>query len=644
MFRFIPMTRALVLAMLLCTCLGKNALSRGRSFVIDYENGMFLKDGAPFRFVSGSLHYFRVPKAYWMDRLVNMKMAGLNVLHTYVEWSGHEPEPGAYNFENEYDLEEFLDMADDLGFLVMFRPGPYICAERDNGGLPYWLLREHPHMKYRSSHPAYLNAVDRFFNYLLNMMKPYLYKNGGPIISVQVENEYGSYPECDKDYMLHLVELIQKHIGADVPLFRSNQADESLFDCDNVRDTLPTINMKHDFNSSRALEIVRNSLKKNGKNKGPFVVTEYYSGWMDHWGEPHANVDPAEVAKTFDELMNLGASVNFYMFHGGTNFGFTSGSSPPIVPTSYDYDAPLSEDGDPTPMYYMLRNVTSKYMPLPPGETPRPKPKMRLGSVPLTQSITLEQVLKRFRRHKLLRAATSDMPKTFEELGQDYGYLVYTTIVDFQPKKQEMLTVDGLKDRGYVYTETSRHILSRVDNQLSVPITIKKGGRLKIIVENQGRTNFGLRNHDVKGITSRVTLGERTLRGWTTEAVPITQVDDICEILNVVKNTRYGEVPGFFYGTFGLPEGTKPLDTFLEPIGWTKGVAFVNGINLGRYWPKKGPQVTLYVPASFLLPFPSENTVLLFEMEEGPTEDPQVKFHKRPVLNRLTRNENDTNG
>lgn len=141
-----------------------------------------------------------------------------------------------------------------------------------------------------------------------------------------------------------------------------------------------------------------------------------------------------------------------------------------------------------------------------------------------------------------------------------------------------------------------------------------------------------------------MTLGERTLRGWTTEAVPITQVDDICEILNVVKNTRYGEVPGFFYGTFGLPEGTKPLDTFLEPIGWTKGVAFVNGINLGRYWPKKGPQVTLYVPASFLLPFPSENTVLLFEMEEGPTEDPQVKFHKRPVLNRLTRNENDTNG
>ncbi|CAN8028401.1 unnamed protein product [Ixodes persulcatus] len=286
-----------------------------------------------------------------------MRMAGLNALQTYVEWSGHEPEPGKYVFEDNYDLKTFLQTAKDVGLLVVFRPGPYICGERDNGGFPYWLLRLNPNMKYRSSDRTYLKAVDKWLEVLLSMVEPFLYRNGGPIITIQVENEYGQYPVCDHDYMRHLVQIFQFYLGRDVILFRTDLAKDDAYKCDAVNDTLVTADFGAGMNVKRAFDSVRRA-----QGKGPLVVTEYYSGWMDHWGSPHTKTDSSEVLKTFEEILRFNASVNFYMFQGGTNFGFSNGRNPPSQrrPTSYDYGAPLSEAGDPTDLYYKIRNITSR--------------------------------------------------------------------------------------------------------------------------------------------------------------------------------------------------------------------------------------------------------------------------------------------
>uniref|UniRef100_A0A0K8R8L4 Putative beta-galactosidase n=1 Tax=Ixodes ricinus TaxID=34613 RepID=A0A0K8R8L4_IXORI len=262
-----------------------NTEGPARSFIVDYENDRFLKDGEPFRYVSGSLHYFRVPKAYWKDRMTKMKLAGLNALQTYVEWSGHEPEPGKYVFEDNYDLKTFLETAQEVGLLVIFRPGPYICAERDNGGLPYWLLRLDPNMRYRSSDKTYLDAVDKWLSVLLPMVEPYLYKNGGPIITVQVENEYGQYFVCDHNYMRHLVEVFQHYLGQDIILFRTDAPSDSAYRCDAVNNTLVTADFGAGTNVKRVFDVV-----KRAQGKGLLIVTEYYPGWLDHWGAPHARL------------------------------------------------------------------------------------------------------------------------------------------------------------------------------------------------------------------------------------------------------------------------------------------------------------------------------------------------------------------
>ncbi|EEC10856.1 beta-galactosidase precursor, putative [Ixodes scapularis] len=607
-----------------------NTEGTARSFIVDYEHDRFLKDGEPFRYVSGSLHYFRVPKPYWKDRMTKMKLAGLNALQTYVEWSGHEPEPGKYVFEDNYDLKTFLETAQEVGLLVIFRPGPYICAERDNGGLPYWLLRLNPNMRYRSSDKTYLDAVDHWLNVLLPTVEPYLYKNGGPIITVQVENEYGQYFVCDHNYMRHLVEVFQHYLGRDIILFRTDAPSDSAYRCDAVNNTLVTADFGADTNIKRAFDVV-----KRAEGKGPLIVTEYYPGWLDHWGAPHVKIDSQKMLETFEEILQYNASVNFYMFHGGTNFGFSNGKNPPPQPTSYDYGAPLSEAGDPTDVYYKIRNITSKYLPLPPGKPPAPAPKLNLGTVEFTASSSLQEMLNFFRQYAYLTNATSLYPITFEELGQDFGYVAYTTTIEFQPKSPTALAVPGISDRGYVYTRATRAVLSNDHLTYSVPVVVQKGENLTIIVENTGRINFGPGNKDFKGIVSNVTLGGHLLTNWTMEGVPLStpeQLSLLSKFLMTLNGEPKFEVPGIFFGYFMLPRGQEPLDTFLDPTGFGKGVAILNGFNLGRYWPSIGPQVTLYVPGTLLLPYPQVNLVALFEMESAPEGPKTVKFVDVPNI------------
>ncbi|KAH6940538.1 hypothetical protein HPB50_000559 [Hyalomma asiaticum] len=636
-------SRTLIVVAVTACCLCQATLANAeqasskRSFVVDYANDRFLMDGNPFRYVSGSIHYFRVPKPYWVDRLVKMKMAGLNAIQTYVEWSGHEPEPGQYNFEGNYDLLNFLETAKDLNLYVILRPGPYICGERDNGGLPYWLLRVNPRMKYRTSDMTYLDAVDRWFDHLLPKLVPYMFNNGGgPIISVQVENEYGLYDACDTVYMRHLVDKLKQHLGNDVVLFRTDTPWDKAYECDHVDGTLVTT----DFGPTKSTVQHAYEAVKKAQPHGPFVVTEYYCGRQDVWSFIHDKVDKRLIVDTFEQIMSqYNGSVNFYMFHGGTNYGFSNGNRPPPQLTSYDHGSPLSEAGDPTDLYYMIRNATSKFLPLPSGPVPVPARKINLGSVSLTLSSTLTEVMDWFRKWGYLKTVHAEHPLTFEELVQAYGYVIYSTRVSFRPKSPSVLTVAGIKDRGYVMTRATRSVLSLDEKVFSVPVVTSEGETLTILVENQGRQNYGEGNHDPKGITSEVTLGRTVMTNWTMEGVPLVREEDIERLGSFLSkhghatgNGTHVQPPTFFYGTFTLPEGQGPLDTFFDPSGWGKGVVVVNGFNLGRYWPSIGPQVTLYVPGSILQPYPQENTVILFETELVPSGLPTVKFVDTPNI------------
>ncbi|KAG7167991.1 Beta-galactosidase-like 2 [Homarus americanus] len=313
----------------------KEKLETGPTFVIDYENDQFLKDGEPFRYVSGSIHYFRVLPTQWRDRLKKMRMAGFNALQTYVEWSSHEPEQGMYDFTGMFDLVTFIKTAQEEGLAVILRPGPFIDAERDMGGLPYWLLNKNPSMRLRSSDPTYLIYVDNWFNnVLLPKIRPLLYANGGPIIMVQ-------------------------GLGDDVVLFTTDGDGASYLKCGKIPGVYSTV----DFGSGSSVTDAFAAMRLF-EPRGPLVNSEYYPGWLDHWGEPHSTVDAETVAKTLDTMLALNASVNLYMFHGGTSFGLTSGAnmggSFQACPTSYDYDAPLSEAGDPTQKYWIIRNTTKK--------------------------------------------------------------------------------------------------------------------------------------------------------------------------------------------------------------------------------------------------------------------------------------------
>ncbi|XP_075528061.1 beta-galactosidase-like isoform X2 [Dermacentor variabilis] len=630
----------------LLLCLGPSAAGNvGRSFTVDYENDRFLKDGEPFRYISGSMHYFRVPRLYWRDRMVKMRMAGLNALQTYVEWSGHEPEAGQFNFAGGYNLEAFLDTAADVGLLVILRPGPYICSERDNGGLPYWLRRIDAQVRCRSSGASYMAAVVRWLEVLLPKVRPYLYKNGGPILTVQVENEYGNSGPCDKAYLHSLVAQFKRHLGEDAVLFFTDYPTDKAYECDLASGPLVTADMGATVNVTHMFDIVRRNMRR-----GPLVVTEYYPGWMDNWGKRHARVDKREFLKTFETILMMNASVNVYMFHGGTNFGFANGANPLPEPTSYDFEAPLNESGDPTETYYAIRNITARYLPAPHGKLPVPALKMNLGPVELRWCYPLSEMLDYLRAHHRLKTVTSQFPLSFEEIGQDRGYVVYTTTVRFQPHSPAILAAPGIKDRGYVLTAVTKAVLSKDQKIFSAPIVVKQGNNITILVENTGRNNGGL--CETKGIISNVTLDNHVLSGWTMEPLPmdnssvLTHLTEAFDISNVVRRCSrpsecYGNfphvepqcsAPAAFFGTFMLPEGQKPLDTFLDPTGWGKGVAIVNGFNLGRYWPSIGPQVTLYVPGVLLRPHPETNTVLLFETESAPPGNRTVSFVDVPNI------------
>jgi beta-galactosidase len=553
----------------------------------------FLLDGKPFRIMAGEIHFQRIPREYWADRLIKVKQAGLNTVGTYVFWNAVEPEPGQWDFSGGNDLAAFIRTAQRFGLWVIVRPGPYACAEWDFGGLPAWLLRT-PDIKVRCSDPRYLEACEAYVLKIGEVIRDLQIHRGGPVLMVQVENEYGSYGN-DRDYLAALKGFWDK-AGIEVPLYTADGATPSMLEAGSLPGAaigLDPGTSEKDFAAAARLE------------RGvPIFCSELYPGWLTHWGEDWARVKTEEILPDLRWLLANGKSFSLYMFHGGTNFGFTAGANfsdryQPDV-TSYDYDAPLDEGGRPTPKYRAIQELLSHYQP-PGRKFPGLPEPIRFITVP---PIAFDESASLF--DNLPPAIRAPQPGPMESYDQSSGLILYRTkLIGHRGGK---LTVTDLHDYGVVYVD-GRFVgtIDRTKNEtaLDIPKTEPASETLDILVEAMGRINFGPRLLDRKGITERVTLNNMTLMTWDVHPLPLDE--DFMSLLRFAR--RPAERPGnFFRGTFEL--GTTG-DTYLDMSGWKKGIVWINGHNLGRYW-AIGPQKRLYCPAPFLRE--GTNEIVVFDL------------------------------
>ncbi|KAJ8288218.1 hypothetical protein COCON_G00008770 [Conger conger] len=605
------------------------------TFSIDYKNDCFLKDGESFRYISGSIHYSRIPQIYWKDRLLKMYMAGLNAIQTYIPWNYHEPVPDQYDFSGDRDLGNFLHLAQEVGLLVILRPGPYICAEWDMGGLPAWLLKKKD-IVLRTSDTDYIAAVDKWMGKLLPMIKPFLYQNGGPIITVQVENEYGSYFACDYNYLRHLTQLFRSHLGPEVVLFTTDGAGLGYLRCGALQGLYATVDFGPGGNVSASF-----AAQRYVEPHGPLVNSEFYTGWLDHWGERHSTVSSAIVAKSLNEILAVGANVNLYMFIGGTNFGYWNGANSPYAPqpTSYDYDAPLSEAGDLTDKYFSIRDVIRMYNKIPEGPLPPSTPKYAYASVKMTKLQTVSEAVDVLSHSGPVK---STFPLSFSEMDQYFGFILYRTKLPVDCSKPVPLSspLNGVHDRAYVSINgVASGILER-DKSITINITGTAGSQVDILVENMGRVNYGKGINDFKGLVSNLTLGSEVLRNWLVYSLSVDEAVSKGLLRAGASQVPSSQLstPAFYTGSFSIPSGIPqlPQDTYIQFPDWGKGQLWINGFNLGRYWPSRGPQLTLYVPVH-VLSTSAPNNVTVLELEGAPCSQGActVEFTCTPVLNAM---------
>ncbi len=584
--------------------------------VFSYNDTHFLLDGEPFTVLSGAIHYFRVLPAYWEDRLRKLRACGFNTVETYVAWNLHEPQEGRFDFSGQLDIVRFIKTAEELGLKVILRPGPYICSEFEGGGLPSW-LHSYPTMRIRCNDPLYLEKVRPYYRELFERIVPCLCTNGGPIIMVQIENEYGSYGN-DHAYMRAITD-INRSYGVDCLLFTSDGPADFMLEGGTLPDLPAVVNF-----GSKPLGAFE-TLKRHHPHQ-PLMCGEFWCGWFDHWGEEHHTRSPESTVADIRAMLTVGASFNFYMFHGGTNFGFTNGANcggrvngyAPTV-TSYDYCAPLSEAGDMTPTFFAVRDELARFTGvLPPLDVANTE-KAAYGKLLLTESACLFDVTSAIGQTK-----SAPHPLTMEEMGQAFGYILYSTVVSGKLSPQR-INLSQTNDRAHVFIDGA---LMGIQDRLGASCDVSVGAtpdtphRIDILVENMGRVNYGPETFDRKGILEGVRLGQAFHFGWETTALPM---DDLSRL-------SFGEVlpfdgrPRFYRGTLRI--AGKPADTFLAPVGFHKGFVCVNGFTLGRYWNDKGPQKTLYLPAPLLRE--GDNEILLFETDGVDT--PLVEFLSEPIL------------
>jgi beta-galactosidase len=567
----------------------------------------FLLDGERMQVVSGALHYFRVHPDQWADRIRKARLMGLNTIETYVPWNFHAPEPGVFDLDGRRDLGRFLDLVAAEGLHAIVRPGPYICAEWDGGGLPAWLLADRT-VGVRRHEPRFLDAIGKYYASLLPLVAERQVTRGGPVLMVQVENEYGAYgddplPERQK-YLRALVDLVRGQ-DIEVPLFTCDQANDEMLE----RGGLPELHKTATF-GSRTTE--RFEVLRRHQPTGPLICMEFWNGWFDSWGLEH-HLAPAEAnAADLDDLLAAGGSVNLYMFHGGTNFGLTSGANDkgiyrPIA-TSYDYDAPLAEDGTPTAKYWAMRDVIARHLPVASAdELSAGAESVAAGSAPeldveLTSHVPLADVLPDLLREEL---HTYPHVPTTDDLELWSGFAVYRT--DLRAD-DAVLSVAEVRDRAVVLVDGEQvGVLDRGSHTFAVALPAR-AGELTLLVEDQGRVNYGRRIGEPKGIIGPVRTAVRTLDEWSAGAL---RVEDAPALLRAALDAAeaaasaasataaQGGTPSGGAAVAGVHRSTfdsvAGADHFLRLDGWTKGLAWVNGELLGRYW-SLGPTHTLYVP------------------------------------------------
>lgn len=585
--------------------------------VLTFDNKQFYMDGKPYTILSGAMHYFRIPQEYWYDRLLKLKECGFNTVETYTCWNLHEPQEGEFHFSGMLDIAKYIETAKDLGLNVILRPGPYICAEWDFGGLPAWLLK-YEKMPLRCYDELFLSKISRYYSELLRRVKPYLSSNAGNIIMIQVENEYGSYGD-DKEYLRAIAKIYEDN-EIDCLYFTSDGPCHSMLTGGTLDEFLAVANF-----GSKPEE--RLPVLKEFRPDQPVMCGEYWCGWFDHWFEKHHTRTAEEICADFEGFFRVHASFNFYMFHGGTNFGFMNGANytskyEPTV-TSYDYCSPLNEAGDRTPTYYAVRDLVQKYCGEVPPLTASETKKEAYGKVTLTEYADLFENLER-----ISKPIHSPVPQFMEDLGQNHGYTLYRSTIT-GPRDTRELFIDDIHDRVQIFLNGEakgtycRWAKPSKEERLRVKVENGESLLIDLLVENMGRVNYGEKLRDRKGI-SAVRMGLQYHFGWDIYCLPMEEELQNLAFKPMTESSLNG--PMFMRGSLHI-DG-EPADTFLRLDGFGKGFVKVNGVNLGRYFNEAGPQKTLFVPAPFLKS--GDNEILVFESDK--TDSLTVEFFAEPDL------------
>ena len=605
----------------------------------------FRRAGAPHLVISGALHYFRVHPQQWRDRLRRLVAMGCNTVETYVAWNVHQPAPGMTTFEGLADLGRFLDIAADEGLDAIVRPGPYICAEWENGGFPGWLLRDR-NLRLRNRNAAYLEQVDAWFDELIPVIAQRQACRGGTVVMVQVENEYGSFGD-DTTYLAHLRDgLISR--GIEELLVTSDGPARMWLSGGTVDGALATVNF-----GSRTLQVLEMAQRELPEQ--PQMCMEFWNGWFDHWGEEHHERTGGNAAGELADMFEHGMSVNFYMAHGGTNFGLRAGANHDgkLQPTttSYDYDAPIAENGELTEKFRAFREVVARHRELPPLEEHLAQ--LQLAAVPArlpAGEVRVERTIAVRETERFTRAAeVHPVPPAFEDIGLERGLLRLSRDIEISRSDREgwpaitPLKLYDLHDRAWVYVDGIYAGVAGVDpSQARIPneqrtddtdpATVElahladrllpDGGhrtvRVEILVENLGRVNFGPRLGERKGILGGVWQTIRFLHDWEADAWPLEDMGDelgtlVAQAPELAANVpEEAALPVLVAASF---EAAEQADTFLDVSDAGHGVAYVNGFCVGRYW-NIGPQQTLYVPAPLVRE--GHNEVLLLDLEKRP--------------------------
>ncbi|WP_231491566.1 beta-galactosidase family protein [Pedobacter sp. Leaf170] len=600
------------LLVVLCISASVYAQNAQHSFKLSDNN--FLLDDKPFQIISGEIHYPRVPKEAWRDRMKMAKAMGLNTIGTYVFWNLHEPQKGKFDFSGNNDIAAFVKIAQEEGLWVILRPSPYVCAEWEFGGYPYWLQNEKS-LVVRSKQQEYLNEYKKYINAVGKQLAPLQVNHGGNILMVQVENEYGSFA-ADKEYL-----------AINRKMFIEAGFDGLLYTCDpevdivggHLNGLLPAINGQD--NPDR----VKAAINKYHNGVGPYFIAEWYPAWFDWWGTPHHTVPAEQYTGKLDSVLKAGISINMYMFHGGTTRGFMNGANykdtSPYEPqiSSYDYDAPLNEAGNATEKFKQFRAVIQKHLPKDVKLTAIPAAKLAISIKPFQ----LDK--KYYVFNNLTTGVENAKPLTFEDLKQDYGYMLYRTQIT--GGKKGSLKINKLRDYAIIFINGKQvGILDRRLNQDSLSLDLPSGKlQLDIFVENMGRINFGkylLENK--KGITENVSFNGAVIENWKMFSLPFSNVEGFAKKQST-NTSNFG--PTFSTGSFKL---SKTGDTYLDMQNWGKGVVWVNGHNLGKYW-SIGPQQTIYVPKEWLKT--GDNSIQVLELLNDKAAT--ITAIETPILNSL---------